>query len=98
MQKEARGKGVGMALCKAVVVAARDQDCARLQFQVQVGGLQGLASASTLSRLLQVLDWNEPAIKFYREVLHAYERVESTGKWLNYIMRRPEITSFAAKP
>ena len=31
--KDARGKGVGMAMCKAVTQAAREHDCARLQWQ-----------------------------------------------------------------
>lgn len=76
--KEARGRGVGLALCRAVTRAAQDSNCARLQWQV--------------------IDWNDSAIKFYKEVMGAEERVESSGKWLNYIMRRDAISTFATRP
>lgn len=39
----------------------------------------------------QAIDWNDPAIKFYKERLKARERIEPTedgkgAKWLNFIM------------
>mmetsp|Transcript_24093 Transcript_24093/g.73764 ORF Transcript_24093/g.73764 Transcript_24093/m.73764 type:complete len:101 (-) Transcript_24093:193-495(-) len=45
----------------------------------------------------QALDWNDRAITFYQSsAVGARERVEDDGaKWLNFIMKRPEIAALA---
>jgi GNAT superfamily N-acetyltransferase len=48
VREEARGRGVGAALLRAVGRLAAERGCARLEFSV--------------------LDWNEPAIGFYRSL------------------------------
>ena len=43
----------------------------------------------------QVIDFNEPAIEYYKSKLGARERIESAdAKWLNYIMDREALRKF----
>ncbi len=58
------------------------------------------ASALGATRLQwQALDWNQPAISFYTDVVGAKERQTQyedggTTKWLNFIMEKPQLDAF----
>ena len=70
VRQEARGRGIGTALLKALARIARDRDCARLEWAV--------------------LDWNKPAIGFYKS-LGAFPLDE----WTTFRLDRAEIEKLA---
>jgi GNAT superfamily N-acetyltransferase len=70
---QARGRGAGKALLKAVARIARDEDCGRFEWSV--------------------LDWNTPAIEFYRAC-----GARSQDEWVGYRMDRAALEAFADSP
>jgi GNAT superfamily N-acetyltransferase len=67
-----RGNGIGHALFQAVIGVAKEQNSARMEWQV--------------------LDWNEPAINFYKKYKAGLD-----SEWLNGKLTRKQIQEFNQK-
>ncbi|EGD82004.1 N-acetyltransferase [Salpingoeca rosetta] len=63
-----------------------------------VQAVVGEAQRNSCARLQwQVIDWNAPALEFYKNRMFARERMETgDAKWINMIMGREEMAKFMA--
>jgi len=82
LKPEFRSGGCGTAIFKRVTELALKEGCSRLQWQC--------------------IDWNEPSICYYNKF--AKERLDTdkdgkdeSSKWINFIMYKDEMESFASK-